>query len=209
MKKQIIIVVSLMLFICIAMAYGQGNQVNKGKQRVALQPLGKFEPQWSEAVKKELESVYNITVEVLPVQELPSEAFYAPRQRYRAEKLASYLASTNEKFDKVIGLTTKDISTTKGQYVDWGIFGLAFLGKRSGVVSTFRLGGKSGHTVSKELFINRLNKVVLHELGHTFGRDHCPSEFCIMEDAAGTIRVVDREREFCSICRQFLGSNLK
>ena len=103
---------------------------------------------------------------------------------------------------KVIGLTRCDISTSKGKIKDWGIFGLGTVGGRTCVVSTFRL--RRGK-VSYRYFIGRLVKVANHELGHTFGLWHCPNHGCLMEDAKGTIKTVDRETgAFCSECRERL-----
>ncbi|MFC2146291.1 zinc-dependent metalloprotease family protein, partial [Acidobacteriota bacterium] len=121
-------------------------------------------------------------------------------------KLLNYLENfahqKKKKYVKIIGLTRKDISTTKGKYYDWGIFGLAYLDAGPCVVSTFRLrrNAKSG-----KHFMERLIKVVIHELGHTFGASHCPEKGCVMEDARGTIKTVDAGGVgFCSRCREKL-----
>ena len=90
----------------------------------------------------------------------------------------------------------------KGEYDDWGIFGQGWLGGRACVVSTYRLGrGK----VSEDLFRERFVKVVNHEIGHTFGLDHCPTQGYLMADAEGTIKTVDQEAGgLCQGCRQRL-----
>ncbi|MCX6557804.1 MAG: hypothetical protein NTW95_10305 [Candidatus Aminicenantes bacterium] len=63
---------------------------------------------------------------------------------------------------------------------------------------------------SRELFLQRLERVVLHELAHTFGLLHCPTPGCLMEDARGTIRIVDRsDGRFCPSCCRQLGTLLK
>jgi archaemetzincin len=48
----------------------------------------------------------------------------------------------------------------------------------------------------------RLWKIAIHELGHTLGLEHCPTSGCIMEDAHGTVKTTDREKELCSSCAQ-------
>ena len=47
----------------------------------------------------------------------------------------------------------------------------------------------------------RLWKISIHELGHTFGLPHCPNKGCLMQDAHGTVKTVDEESELCGDCR--------
>src|SRR4051812_48499968 len=57
---------------------------------------------------------------------LPSTAFYPARTRYRADSLINFLNLRTKEGHVTIGLTNKDISTTKDSIADWGIMGLAF-----------------------------------------------------------------------------------
>lgn len=175
---------------------------------VAIQPLGQVDSSSLAAAKAGIESLYNMKADVLPAVPLPASAYYPPRKRYRAEKLLDYLDSARDaRHVKIVGLASVDTSTTKDPHADWGIFGLGSLGGTSCVVSTFRLGrGK----VTEMKFRERLAKVVDHELGHTLGLDHCPNRGCLMEDAGGTIRTVDRENgQLCGSCRARVASRLK
>lgn len=185
------------------------NQVkNQWKQPIALQPFGKIDPQLLQQVVNGIKKIFcKVEVNIQPAIPMPKYAYYKQRKRYRAEKLLNYLESfyhhqKKKKYVKIIGFTRKDISTTKGKYYDWGIFGLAYLGDRPGVVSTFRL---RRNAKSEKHFMERLIKVVIHELGHTFGVSHCPVKGCVMEDARGTIKTVDAGgAEFCFRCKQKL-----
>ena len=91
--------------------------------------------------------------------------------------------------DLVIGFTRADISTTKDDVTDWGILGLAWVGGPSGVVSTYRI----GRHVTRRGKAMRAVKVVNHELGHALGLEHHDGRGCLMEDAGGTVKTVDRE----------------
>ena len=107
---------------------------------VAIQPLGRMKPEDIARVQTGIRALYAVDVEVLPEKPLPKSAYYPPRERFKAEKLLDSLElETDRRFAKVIGLTTRDISTSKDAIEDWGIFGLGGLGGRSCVVSTFRL----------------------------------------------------------------------
>jgi len=97
----------------------------------------------------------------------------------------------------VIGVTTADISTTKGEHEDWGIFGLARISGRVCVVSTHRLRARGA---GEERFLKRLSTVARHEVGHTLGLRHCATVGCIMEDAKGSVATVDRARDLCDAC---------
>jgi archaemetzincin len=169
-------------------------------KRLAIQPFGKFDAALLEYAKEAVSKAFGVEVEVLPAKDIPAAAHYKPRGRHRAEKILDWLDSNTEaKFGKVVGLAATDISTTKDDIYDWGIFGLGTLGGRPSVVSTFRLKkDKPSGAKLKERFF----KVLVHEVGHTFGLPHCQTKGCLMQDAKGTIKTVDAEgTEFCAECK--------
>ena len=126
-------------------------------------------------------------------------------------KLLKYLKSIRpDSIDFMLGLTATDISTTKkdklgrikqpkSKYEDWGTFGLGYRPGSACVVSSYRL-SKPNKT------IERLQKVVVHELGHNLGLKHCTSKLnCVMDDAAETIRTVDAGHiTLCDKCKNVL-----
>ncbi|MGB0430165.1 MAG: hypothetical protein ACPGLV_06795, partial [Bacteroidia bacterium] len=132
---------------------------------IAIQPFSNIDQAIIDSVAKHLQNKYNGNIKILSPIELPSGAYYKPRNRYRADSIIAFLKREKSvEFDYILGITTKDISTTKGQHVDWGIFGLGYRPGPSCVVSTHRL-----KTTNQELFLNRLEKVALHEVGHNLG----------------------------------------
>ena len=102
---------------------------------------------------------------------------------------------------RVLGLTSVDISTTKGKVEDWGILGLASLDGRVGVLSSFRCRRLAKN---KEQIAHRLGKTAVHELGHTFGLEHCPSAACLMRDGQGSVLTTDGDYDLCATCREKL-----
>ena len=174
-----------------------------GNHILHIQPLGKELPNEDLAfVKQALVGIYNVQVRMLPRVDLPEQAYYEPRRRYRAEKILPFLL---EKLpgdgDRILGLTGVDISTDKGDIKDWGILGLANLGGKECIVSAFRCYGQAREDAHARIL---LAKVAVHEVGHTLGLDHCTTNGCLMEDAGGLVRTCDREYDLCAHCRSML-----
>ncbi len=171
-----------------------------------LQPLG---PVIADAdigfVKTSLEAFYDFDLVVAAHRPLPREAYYPPRQRYRAEKLLDYLQTLlPDGADRILGLTSVDISTTKGTIKDWGIMGLATIDGRVSVLSSFRCSRRVRKPSDARI---RLGKVAVHEIGHTLGLDHCKTQGCLMHDAEGSALTVNDEYDLCARCRAKLSAD--
>jgi archaemetzincin len=175
---------------------------------IAIQPFGDVDPALIRSVSSHIESVFRADVIELPSRPLPAAAYYRPRNRYRGERvLADLEARTPSRLSKVLGIMSRDLSVSKHDVYDWGVLGVAGLSCRAAVVSTHRLRRKAA---PRRLVEKRLAQVATHELGHTFGLPHCPSSGCIMNDASGTIRTVDRSSGwFCISCARHLGRLLR
>jgi len=182
---------------------------------VAIQPFGEFNSKEAKMIQQEIAEFYHVNVTLLKPIELPKNAHINVKSsRYRADTLIRFLRKNiYSNYDFVIGLTDKDISTTKYsttstktikkptyKYTDWGIFGLGFMPGKSCIVSTFRLKEKN--------FRSRFIKICCHELGHNFGLPHCSDKSCIMQDAAETIKTIDNVKlNLCNSCKKKIGFN--
>lgn len=173
---------------------------------VCLLPLGVLDRGYVEPAVRIIQAMYGVGVVVLRHRDMPPKAWYQPRKRWRAEVILSFINEQvypGSNCRVVVALTSEDISTSKGDKKDWGIFGLGQLPGTAAVVSTHRLKKKG----NQRLTSIRVLKVVTHELGHTLGLPHCPTRQCNMNDAQGTVKTVDKEPgHLCESCKAILKS---
>lgn len=173
---------------------------------LVIQPLGNAVP-LVEPVEKALTTFFPLSLTVAAPAALPERAYYRPRGRYRAEILLEMLAEfAPAGSERVLGLTSVDISTSKPPHEDWGILGLASVGGRACVLSAFRCRRRARNPAHA---VERLAKTAVHELGHTFGLQHCPHQGCLMEDGGGSVLTTDRETDLCPDCRARLDARGK
>ena len=101
------------------------------------------------------------------------------------------------------GLTSKDISHTNSKIKDFGIFGLGSLNNKGCISSSFRL----KKDVSEAKHLERLQKVILHEIGHNHELQHCTSAYpCFMKAAQGKISTIDNGPMYiCKACLEKIG----
>jgi archaemetzincin len=160
---------------------------------IAIQPFADIPKENVDYVAYYLKKMYANVVINAPIK-LPKNSLNQAKTRHRADSLIRFLSAQTKPGYLTIGLTTRDISTTKNT-PDWGIMGLGFCPGKSCIASSFRLHGKNK--------MEKLFKVAIHELGHTQGLKHCPVNDCLMHDAEGKDRL-NQEKEFCKKCKSVL-----
>jgi archaemetzincin len=190
----------LILFVCLISCTNRNNENSLKKiaiqKVIVIQPLGNFKSEQSNKVLAEIRTV-NPNVVLRASIPFPDNAYYKPRNRYRADSIIKSLKNNIGKDSVIVGLSHSDISTTKNEIKDWGVMGLGYRPGKACVVSDFRLSVKNKN--------EQFYKLVLHELGHTAGLPHCKVKSCLMRDAEGG-NPLDEEVDFCKNCTSFLRS---
>jgi len=188
--KTLLLLLSVLFFICCG---PKEKTTPEATIIIVLQPLADFPKAYTLEVEKNLRKIYT-PVKVSKNLPFPEGSWNHNKSRRRADALIAYLTNLAGNNELIIGLTNKDISTTKNGINDWGVFGLGYCPGQSCIASTYRL---KGNTTEK------LFKVAIHELGHTQGLRHCPRKNCFMRDAKGK-DVLQEETEFCQPCQLVL-----
>ncbi|WP_160136547.1 Zn-dependent protease [Chryseobacterium sp. c4a] len=161
---------------------------------ILIQPFRDIQPEKVETVAEGIKKIYP-NVKVLEPIDFPENAYYKERSRYRADSIIKFLNTRTKEGFVTIGLTSKDISVTKGKIKDFGVMGLGYRPGKACVASNFRL--------NKENSDEQFYKIAIHELGHTQGLPHCPEKMCFMRSAEGK-NPTNEETDFCKKCKTFL-----
>jgi archaemetzincin len=158
---------------------------------IKILPLGRVKDIQIEETYEGIRKIYPWTT-ILPARDMPASTYYEPRNRNRADSLIRWMSSMAGRNEIYVGITMQDISTSKGEFADYGVMGLGYCPGKACVISSYRLKNKQNFF-----------KLVIHELGHNMGLAHCPVPSCYMRDAKGG-DPTDEEKGFCKKCSAFL-----
>ena len=170
--------------------------------QIALVLIGRTVPGFNDiasAIAKEFKA--KITTELI---DFPmTRSFRSERDQYDAEILLKDL----RKFmplgvDRAVFMMREDVFAGRLSFV----FGVAMGG--ACLVSTARLDprfyGEKNMEKARALFIDRVIKEVVHELGHTFGLPHCDDKKCVMVFSNSITDVDYKGADFCKYCSKAL-----
>ena len=173
------------------------NAVKNGEEiTILIQPFEDVKPKQLTEISENIRKIYP-KIKILEPIDFPKNAFYQPRNRYRADSIIKYLRTKTPNNCVTLALTNKDISVTKGKVADFGVMGLGYRPGNACVASSFRLNPKNKN--------EQFYKIAIHELGHTQGLKHCPDKTCFMRDAEGK-NPTNEEKDFCQNCKKVLRS---
>ncbi|MDZ7738558.1 MAG: archaemetzincin family Zn-dependent metalloprotease [Bacteroidales bacterium] len=139
---------------------------------------------------------------------LDLSSFYNPdRRQYDANlilKKISELAPAGAY--RTMGLLRVDLFIPILTY----IFGQSFLNGSTGIVSLYRLRNELyGLPQDDRLLTERFRKVIIHELGHSFGLIHCLNPSCIMRSSTYVEDLDQKKLEFCNKCAKGLDERIR
>ena len=179
------------------------------KAMIAVIPLGEVgevEEDVIRVVADGLQGLLRMPVDVLECVPIPDEAFLESRGQYNAMVLLKHLAEHHSGgYLKILGITSRDITNPILTYV----FGEAYMGGCAAVMSSLRLRtDPGGKPVSREDFLERVVKVAIHEMGHTFNIPHCHEGRCVMRASNGLFELDEKLNYLCGYCEFFLAEAL-
>jgi len=172
------------------------------KKGISLISYGQFEKEFLKKIAFDIETECKLPV-LISKRHVDISIFFNPsRRQYDANQLLKLLDSElNPKILKTIGLFQVDLFIPILTY----IFGQAVFKGNTGIVSDYRLKNEQyGLPADKVLLFERCRKVIIHELGHTFGLIHCHVPSCVMRSTTYVEEIDQKKYSFCNKCRREL-----
>ncbi|MEW6456324.1 MAG: archaemetzincin family Zn-dependent metalloprotease [Acidobacteriota bacterium] len=107
---------------------------------------------------------------------------------------------------KVLGVTEEDLFVKNLNF----IFGQAEIFGEVSLISIKRLREEYYNKRKNDsIFLLRTLKEAVHELGHSFGLNHCKNSRCVMFFSNSIIDTDNKSYKFCSICEKIINRAFK
>lgn len=169
--------------------------VFKAQTTVAVLPLGQVEEPELEYIACVLRNFFSLQTQHLPAVMVPKEFYSSKRKQYDADHLLSFVRSHQpESASRIIGVFNQNMFVEN----DKRVFGYASLKNGAMVYSTKRLHKGCLDIRQKQ---RRSFWLILHEMGHVFGFQHCEFKNCVMSGEKVNLGQLDNlSPEYCSGC---------
>jgi len=166
--------------------------------KITLRLLGDVDCQVMEEIKESVKQVFSCPVDIKPGITQLATAYNPKREQYLSSTLISSLNILGkERDERVVGITDVDLYAPGLNFV----FGEANIISGTAIVSLCRLRQEFyGLPPDKNLFLQRVTKEIVHELGHTFGLGHCPNPKCVMHFSNSLADTDYKKANFCHRC---------
>jgi archaemetzincin len=168
-------------------------------ENITLISFGYFEKELLEMIVNDVEREFSLPVKTQEGH-LDLSEFYDPaRRQYDGNRLLMEIDSGYATDSvKTLGIFNVDLFIPILTY----IFGQAFLNGRAGIASIYRLSNERyGIKADEKIFVDRIRKEVIHELGHTFGLIHCRNSICVMRSSTYVEDIDQKDAMLCNQCR--------
>lgn len=168
------------------------------KPAIVLLPIGSVSTDLLDHLPAPLSAAFGLPCRVAASVPISPRACDRRRRQYVGRRILTMLARLDiPNAERVLGLIEADCYAPGLNF----ILGQASIHGRDAFIALSRLRQSFyGLPEDEALFRERALKEAVHELGHTYGLQHCPDRKCVMH-FSNSLRDTDvKEAEFCPRC---------
>ncbi len=168
---------------------------------IILIGVGRVEKHLLERLKVDSSKVFHKKIVIGKDMPEPDYAFDKRRKQYLSSAILDSIMQEKEftPFERVLGVTDHDLYAPGLNFV----FGQAAL--KVALISLTRLKQQYyGLPENPHIFQRRIITEAVHELGHTYGLDHCQNPDCVMFFSNSLMDTDRKGYQFCPQCREKL-----
>jgi archaemetzincin len=171
-------------------------------KKILIKPFGEIDPATLASLAQSLRETYRCDVDTGSQAAVPDKTYNPRRKQYQSTRLLKSMEGVERPANELLlGVIDEDLYVPELNFV----FGEADVLARIAVIGLQRLRQEYyGLEPDQGLFLLRVAKEAIHELGHTCGLGHCPVRTCVMH-FSNSLQDTDRkEAVFCKDCRSRL-----
>jgi len=168
---------------------------------IVLVAVGEIDRNVIDWLKNDLNKVFNKQVSTGRGMPEPDYAYDNKRKQYLSTAILNGIMEQKEyaPYEKILGIVNHDLFVPDLNFV----FGQA--SPKAAVISLTRLRQTFYHlTEDQNLFHQRVLTEAVHELGHTYGLEHCGNPRCVMFFSNSLMDTDRKGSEFCPSCKSKL-----
>ena len=173
-------------------------------EKLSIVPLEIIDDKIVQNLHLKLEEVFKISVDQIEWNSISQleKSYFKSGLKYRSTELINYFSKYIQgEINGILFITISDLySPVFARY-----YGEAQLNGKVGIISAFHLNENlSEESHNSVVFLSRLQKEAIHEVGHLFGVTHCMDPNCVMNLSGKSCDIDIKSSSFCKNCSEVL-----